>query len=74
MPDINGVELANLIKQIAPNKPIIMLTGFGDKMRVTGDIPDSIDYLLNKPVELNNFREALAKAMAVEAQCRPFQH
>jgi len=64
MPDINGIELATLIKEIAPNKPIIMLTGFGDMMRVTGDIPASIDYLLNKPVMLNDFREALAKVMA----------
>jgi len=63
MPDMNGVQLANSIKQIAPDKPIIMLTGFGDMMRVSGDIPDAIDYLLNKPVTLSNFREALAKVI-----------
>jgi len=38
-----------------------MLTGFGSMMRVTGDIPASIDYLLNKPVTLSDFREALTK-------------
>ena len=64
MPDMNGLQLAALIKQIAPNKPIIMLTGFGDTMRVTGDIPAEINSLLNKPVTLNNFREALAKVTA----------
>jgi len=61
MPDMNGVQLAMLIKDIAPNKPVIMLTGFGDMMKVTGDIPDAIDYLLTKPVKLSDFREALAK-------------
>jgi len=61
MPDMNGIQLAGFIKQIAPDKPIIMLTGFGDVMRITGDIPAEIDYLLSKPVTLNHFREALAK-------------
>jgi len=61
MPGMNGIQLASLIKEIAPNKPIIMLTGFGDMMKITGDIPADVDYLLSKPVKLNDFREALAK-------------
>ena len=64
MPDMNGIQLAILIKQIAPNKPIIMLTGFGDMMKMTGDVPAEIDCLLSKPVTLNDFREALAKVIA----------
>ena len=64
MPDINGVQLAMLIKQVAPEVPIIMLTGFGDMMKITGDIPAEIDYLLSKPVTLSDFREALAKVIA----------
>jgi len=63
MPDMNGVQLATLIKEIAPNKPIIMLTVFGDTIKLTGDIPDAIDYLLSKPVTLDDFREALAKVI-----------
>jgi len=64
MPDMNGVQLVGFIKQIEPDKPVIMLTGFGDMMKVTGDIPMDVDYLLNKPVTLNNFRRALAKVTA----------
>jgi PAS domain S-box-containing protein len=64
MPDINGLQLAALIKQAAPNKPIIMLTGFSDMMKVTDDFPEEVDHLLSKPVTLNDFREALAKVMA----------
>ncbi|HIE29085.1 TPA: HAMP domain-containing histidine kinase [Candidatus Poribacteria bacterium] len=41
--------------------PVIMLTGFGNMMNITGDIPSEVDYLLSKPVTLSNFREALAK-------------
>jgi anti-sigma regulatory factor (Ser/Thr protein kinase) len=44
MPEMNGVQLAKAIKKIAPNKPIIMLTGFGDMMK--DDIPSSIDFLV----------------------------
>jgi len=61
MPEMNGIQLAAAIKEIAPNKPIIMLTGFGNTMKELDDIPD-VDYLLNKPVTLGDFRKALAKA------------
>jgi len=61
MPDMNGIQLGGFIKQIASNKPIIMLTGYGDMMKITGDIPVSVDYLLSKPVTLNDFRKGLAR-------------
>jgi len=64
MPDMNGDELAAAIKQIAPNQPVIMLTGFGDIMKLSGEMPEGVDYLLSKPVTLNDFRGALAKAVA----------
>jgi CheY-like chemotaxis protein len=61
MPDMNGVLLAGLIKQIAPKSPVIMLTGFGEMMKYVDEMPKDIDYLLSKPIRLNDFREALAK-------------
>jgi len=64
MPDMNGDRLARFIKRIAPNKPVIMLTGFGDIMKASGEMPANVDYLLSKPATLSDFREALEKAMA----------
>jgi CheY-like chemotaxis protein len=32
MPEMGGDQLATAIKQVAPDRPIIMLTGFGDLM------------------------------------------
>jgi len=61
MPDMNGVQLAGLIKQIAPKVPVIMLTGFGDMIKATGEMPPNVNYLVSKPVTLTKFREALAK-------------
>jgi PAS domain S-box-containing protein len=64
MPDMNGIQLAGLIKQIAPKAPVIMLTGFGDMMKFTGEMPVCVDCLVSKPVTLVEFRKALAKAIA----------
>jgi len=64
MPDVSGTQLAAAIKKIAPNKPIIMLTGFGGLMKEVGDMPAGVDCLVGKPVTLSDFREALAKVVA----------
>jgi CheY-like chemotaxis protein len=60
MPGMNGDQMAAAIKQIAPETPIILLTGFGlfyDKK----DFPD-IDVLASKPVRIPALREAIATA------------
>ena len=59
MPDIGGDQLANLIKQIAPKVPIIMITGLGNIMEASGEMPKNIDCLMSKPLTLNELRKAL---------------
>lgn len=59
MPDISGDQLAGFIREASPNTPIIMLTGFGNIMNSAGEIPESIDYLLSKPLKLQDFRDAI---------------
>jgi len=61
MPEIEGEKLAAEIKRIAPETPVIVLTGFGDIMEASDSTIENIDYLLSKPITLNKFREALAK-------------
>lgn len=63
LPEINGVALAAEIKNIAPTMPVIMLTGFDPFMLQSKLSDHSIDYLLNKPVTLDELREALAKTV-----------
>ena len=65
MPDMGGVQLAALIKKLAPKMPIIMLTGFGDLMAAQGTMPEGVDFLLSKPITLTTFREALAEFLSV---------
>lgn len=61
MPSMNGMKLAASIKDIEPNTPVIMLTGFGDMMQATDEMPEGVDWVISKPITLQKFREALAQ-------------
>ncbi len=63
MPEMSGDQLAAAIKEAAPDMPVILLTGFGDMMDVTGEKPAGIDLILSKPVTVAALRKVLAKAM-----------
>lgn len=58
MPEMNGDQLAIYIKRIAPNKPVILLTGFGDMIKAVDKKPEGIDLVLTKPITLDVLREA----------------
>jgi signal transduction histidine kinase/CheY-like chemotaxis protein len=62
MPDINGDQLAFMIKQITTEVPVIMITGFGNIMKASGELPKNVDYLLSKPITLLEFRQTLKTA------------
>lgn len=64
MPEMNGDEMADKIRQSSPNTPIIMVTGFGELMKVKGEHPKSIDIILSKPLTLTAWRDALAKVFS----------
>ncbi|MBN2302283.1 MAG: response regulator [Lentisphaerae bacterium] len=59
LPDMSGDSVAQSIKEINPDTPIIMLTGFGELMKDKGEIPDCIDILLSKPVTFDELHAAI---------------
>ena len=59
MPYVNGREVAAAIKGMSPFVPIILLTGWGQRLMAEGDIPPHMDRVLNKPPKLRELREAL---------------
>jgi CheY-like chemotaxis protein len=59
MEGMKGDQLASAIKQLAPAKPIILLTAFPPERK-----PAAIDLVLTKPFYFETLREALA-AMVV---------
>ncbi|MBI4331846.1 MAG: PAS domain S-box protein [Chloroflexi bacterium] len=62
MPDMNGDELARAARALYPGLPVILLTGFGDKMNVMGEKVPGVDVVLAKPVTLEALREAIEQA------------
>ncbi len=64
MPDVNGDILARNIRMIAPDKPLIMLTGFGDMREDSGESPEMVDRTLTKPVSLATLGETIQEIIA----------
>jgi PAS domain S-box-containing protein len=64
MPNMSGDQLAVAIKNIAPNAPVILLTGFGELMKATSERPEGVDFVAAKPVTLVGLRQAIAEAMS----------
>jgi CheY-like chemotaxis protein len=60
MPHVDGRKVANAVKTTSPNTPVILLTGWGQKLVAEGDIPPNVDRVLNKPAKLRELREVLA--------------
>ncbi len=63
MPHVNGRQVAAAIKAMSPSTPIILLTGWGQRLLAEGDIPPHVDRILNKPPKLRELREALAQCL-----------
>jgi signal transduction histidine kinase/ActR/RegA family two-component response regulator len=60
MPHVNGRQLASEIKRMNASTPLILLTGWGQRLTAEDDIPENVDKVLNKPPKLRELREALA--------------
>jgi DNA-binding response OmpR family regulator/anti-sigma regulatory factor (Ser/Thr protein kinase) len=61
MPHVDGRRVASAVKAVSPATPVIMLTGWGQKLVAEGDIPPDVDQVLNKPPKLRELRDALAR-------------
>lgn len=64
MPLMSGDQLAAAIKRVAPHTPIFMITGFGDLIKDSGDIPENVDEVLGKPVPLDLLNRKLSELAA----------
>lgn len=68
MPDMNGWEVARFIKQISPDTPVAMVTGWHvelneEKMKVEG-----VDLVVNKPFEMDKLRRVMAEALELKSR------
>jgi nitrogen-specific signal transduction histidine kinase/CheY-like chemotaxis protein len=61
MPYVDGRQVAAAIKQAHPATPVIMLTGWGQRLVADGETPPHVDLVLSKPPKLRDLRQALAR-------------
>src|SRR5579863_7746226 len=61
MPYVDGRRVASAIKNDSPSTPVILLTGWGQRLVAEGDVPPHVDRVLNKPPKLKELRAALAE-------------
>ena len=60
IPFVRGDELAARIKRLAPQQPILMITGY--QQRPGPDNP--VDAVLNKPIHREQLRETMARLLS----------
>ncbi|HEV8332815.1 MAG TPA: PAS domain S-box protein [Steroidobacteraceae bacterium] len=61
MPEVDGRTVAAAIKSAAPDTPVVLLTGWGHRLRAENDLPPYVDHVLSKPPRLAELRAALAE-------------
>jgi CheY-like chemotaxis protein len=59
--------VAQAIKEMSPSTPVILLTGWGQRIVAEGDLPVHVDRVLGKPPKLSELREALVACCGEEA-------
>ena len=68
MPYVDGRRVAAGVKGSAPSTPVILLTGWGQRLIAEGENPAHVDRILNKPPKLRDLRLALAELCARPAR------
>jgi len=64
MPYVDGRKVAAAIKRESAATPVILLTGWGQRLEAEGDMPASVDFVLAKPPKIAELRGVLAKVGA----------
>jgi len=63
MPGTGGLELARSAKLIAPDVPVVVVTGYAERSDISRALGHEIDAVLVKPVDPEALTEALAKLL-----------
>jgi CheY-like chemotaxis protein len=61
MPYVDGRKVAAAIKAMSQATPVILLTGWGQRLIAANDTPANIDRVLSKPPRLFDLRAALTE-------------
>jgi CheY-like chemotaxis protein len=61
MPYVDGNQVARAVKELFPETPVVLLTGWGRRMTSGEEAPAHVDYVLPKPLDLGQLREIFAE-------------
>ena len=64
MPHVDGRQVAAAVKAASPTTPVILLTGWGQRLVDEDGKPRHVDQVLGKPPKLRELRRALRRAAA----------
>jgi len=65
MPRMTGVELARQLKAVRPNLPVILTTGFGEKL-VSPPASSAVDAVAGKPLDATNLAQTWRRLLTRE--------
>jgi CheY-like chemotaxis protein/anti-sigma regulatory factor (Ser/Thr protein kinase) len=60
MPRVDGRKVASFVKSASEATPVILLTGWGQRLMAEGGVPPHVDRVISKPPKLRELRDALA--------------
>jgi signal transduction histidine kinase/ActR/RegA family two-component response regulator len=68
MPGMDGRRVSAAIKAISPTMPIILLTGWGERLKAEEEMPPHVDCVLSKPPKMSELRWALGQYCTAATQ------
>lgn len=57
MPYVGGNQVALAAKELFPDTPVVLLTGWGQRMSTGEQNPAHVDYVLSKPADLKELHD-----------------
>jgi CheY-like chemotaxis protein len=67
MPNVDGRKVAAAIKAESPETPVVLLTGWGQRLIDDDDAPAHVDRVLSKPPKLRDLRQVLFDVTKTQA-------
>jgi CheY-like chemotaxis protein len=71
MPYVDGHKVAAAVRAASPSTPIILLTGWGQRLLSSTGVPPNVDRVLSKPPKLRDLRTALSELTAAGSSPSP---
>ncbi|HUF92434.1 MAG TPA: GAF domain-containing protein, partial [Candidatus Limnocylindria bacterium] len=71
MPRVSGWQVARAVKQIAPQVPVFLVTGFGVELTTEERRAHGVDLVLVKPLQIQEILDAVAEVARVRGRLGP---